>query len=90
MYWYFAMTTLKIDVWWKKYLTRMQIIQFIIDVIVCLYCLAVYELHQLNLSSKTCNGKRSAAIFGVALLASYLFLFVDFYKKSYGRVVKSN
>lgn len=82
------MTSLKIDVWWKKYLTKMQIIQFIIDVIVCLYCLIVYELHQMNYISATCNGKRSAAIFGVVLLASYLLLFVDFYKKSYKSDVK--
>lgn len=89
MYWYFAMTCLKINVWWKKYLTGLQIAQFIIDVGFCCYALGVYELNQANLVEKTCNGSRAAGIFGIGLLFSYLLLFVDFYKKSYTPTTKN-
>jgi len=32
-----------------------------------------------------CSGSESAAYFGAALLTSYLFLFIDFYIRTYNR-----
>jgi fatty acid elongase 3 len=35
-----------------------------------------------------CSGKESAAVFGCALLSSYLGLFIDFYFQTYKTPVK--
>ncbi|KAI9136055.1 ELO family [Paraphysoderma sedebokerense] len=37
MYWYYALSTLGVRVWWKKYLTTLQITQFVIDLGVIYY-----------------------------------------------------
>jgi fatty acid elongase 3 len=42
MYAYYAMQSISSrEVWWKKYLTSLQITQFIIDIIVIIFCMAV-------------------------------------------------
>ena len=32
---YYMLSALRINVWWKKYLTQLQILQFVIDIIAC-------------------------------------------------------
>lgn len=41
MYYYYAVTTLGYKVWWKRHLTTMQIVQFVIDVVVCSWATAL-------------------------------------------------
>lgn len=84
MYWYYAMASIGIYPWWKKYLTTMQIIQFIIDIVFCYFCLAVLLLHDNGTINYDCHGTKNAAIFGSLLLTSYLWLFIDFFRKTYG------
>uniref|UniRef100_A0A6T6P560 Elongation of fatty acids protein n=1 Tax=Timspurckia oligopyrenoides TaxID=708627 RepID=A0A6T6P560_9RHOD len=81
MYYYYAMSALKIRVWWKQYLTTIQIMQFVIDVIACAYAYSIFILAGMNYSA--CYGTQIGAITGILILASYLLLFVRFYLVTY-------
>mmetsp|Transcript_4849 Transcript_4849/g.14622 ORF Transcript_4849/g.14622 Transcript_4849/m.14622 type:complete len:275 (+) Transcript_4849:224-1048(+) len=81
MYYYYAMAALKIRVWWKKYLTTLQIIQFVIGVGAAVYCYGKYLLSNFDYSK--CNGTDVGAVTGIAILVSYLILFVQFYFQTY-------
>lgn len=103
MYWYYFQAARGVRVWWKEWVTRIQIIQFVIDLgfvyfasytfvpslafLMCRYFASNYFSYLPN--NGTCAGEEFAAIFGCALLSSYLFLFIGFYAATYqkkGRV----
>lgn len=95
-YYYYA-TAGGAKIWWKKYLTSLQITQFVIDLFVVYFaceCRSIL-LHRRKLMRQfpaythfamvrfkklptmgDCAGSEDAAIFGVSLLTSYLFLFI--------------
>jgi len=77
MYYYYYATAGGAKIWWKKYLTSLQITQFVIDLF------AVYYAAYHKFFTGQCSGTTSAALSGVGLLTSYLFLFVDFYLRTY-------
>ncbi|BGP12818.1 hypothetical protein JCM10213_008079 [Rhodosporidiobolus nylandii] len=86
MYYYYFMTAAGYKIWWKRYLTTLQITQFVIDLFTVYfasysYFSATYWPNFPTMGS--CAGTEGAAIFGCALLTSYLFLFIAFYKKTY-------
>ncbi|KAI8367471.1 GNS1/SUR4 family-domain-containing protein [Radiomyces spectabilis] len=86
MYYYYFRTAAGHKIWWKKYLTTMQITQFIIDLFVIYFCTYTYFAytywpHLPNMGS--CAGTEASALFGCALLSSYLFLFINFYRLTY-------
>ncbi|KAI5481200.1 fatty acid elongase 2 [Pseudohyphozyma bogoriensis] len=86
MYYYYGMSTAGYKIWWKKYLTTMQITQFVIDLAVVYF--ASYTLFSSRYAPSlphcgSCAGTEGAAFFGCALLTSYLYLFIDFYRKTY-------
>ncbi|KAL0080104.1 GNS1/SUR4 family-domain-containing protein [Phycomyces blakesleeanus] len=86
MYYYYFRTAAGAKIWWKKYLTTMQITQFIIDLFAIYFCTytyftATYWPHLPNMGS--CAGTETSAIFGCALLSSYLLLFINFYRITY-------
>lgn len=87
MYYYYFRTASGAKVWWKKYLTTMQIIQFVIDLIVIYSCTYSYYAYTYTNSAfpnfGTCAGTESAAAFGCAILTSYLLLFINFYRITY-------
>ncbi|KAL0083701.1 GNS1/SUR4 family-domain-containing protein [Phycomyces blakesleeanus] len=86
MYYYYFRTSSGAKIWWKKYLTSMQITQFVIDLLVvytCSYTYYAYNYAQILPNFGNCAGKESAAIFGCSLLTSYLFLFINFYRLTY-------
>ena len=83
MYSYYLLSSWHIKVWWKRYLTLFQIVQFIVDLTVCLYCSL-----QLESVPKTCEGTRLAAYSGVGIIGSYFFLFIHFYIQNYKRKEK--
>lgn len=62
----------------------MQIVQFILDIGFCYYCTAALVLHENGQLPYPCHGSRAAAYFGSGLLTSYLWLFIDFFRKTYG------
>lgn len=92
MYYYYYATAGGAKIWWKKYLTSMQIIQFVIDLFVVYfgtYSHFVYAYYPSLPLLGNCAGAESSAIFGCALLTSYLGLFINFYIQTYKAPVRS-
>ncbi|KDQ63549.1 hypothetical protein JAAARDRAFT_147988 [Jaapia argillacea MUCL 33604] len=87
MYYYYYATAGGARIWWKKYLTTMQIVQFIIDLVAVYF--GTYSYYAANYFKDTwphyatCAGTEGAAVFGCALLTSYLGLFINFYIQTY-------
>jgi len=80
MYYYFLASTLGFDVWWKKYLTSAQIVQFCLDLV----GIGTWWYYFLGLK-KQCSGSIEALLFANFVLGSFLLLFVNFYRKTYQR-----
>ncbi|KAJ1728116.1 Fatty acyl-CoA elongase/Polyunsaturated fatty acid specific elongation enzyme [Coemansia biformis] len=89
MYFYYFLASCKIYPWWKKYVTTLQIVQFIIDlgfVYFCTYQLIASRYYPTILPHcGDCAGTETAAVFGCALLSSYLLLFVQFFQRTYSK-----
>ncbi|KAJ1799159.1 Fatty acyl-CoA elongase/Polyunsaturated fatty acid specific elongation enzyme [Coemansia sp. RSA 2399] len=89
MYFYYFLASCSIYPWWKKYVTTLQITQFIIDlgfVYFCTYQLIASRYYPNTLPFLgTCAGTEEAAIFGCALLSSYLLLFIQFFQRTYSK-----
>ncbi|CDO71575.1 hypothetical protein BN946_scf184911.g45 [Trametes cinnabarina] len=86
MYYYYFATAGGARIWWKKYLTTFQIVQFIIDLFIVYF--ATYSYYAAtyfpNLPTYgSCAGTERAALFGCGLLSSYLLLFIQFYIQTY-------
>ncbi|PXF45183.1 putative elongation of fatty acids protein [Gracilariopsis chorda] len=77
MYYYYAMAAVGVKVWWKKYITQAQIIQFIIDLT------ATWPYPFLYFSASGCSGSMRGWLFGQAVGLSFFKLFRDFYLQSY-------
>ncbi|CAH7683720.1 ELO family [Phakopsora pachyrhizi] len=71
--------------WYKKALTSLQISQFVIDLFIVYFASYSYFAAEYGdwPTMGTCTGSEGAALFGCALLTSYLFLFIAFYRKTY-------
>ncbi|TFL06547.1 elongase of fatty acids ELO [Pterulicium gracile] len=90
MYYYYYATAGGAKIWWKKYLTLMQIVQFVIDINAVYFgtyshFAAARWPHLPHLGN--CAGTEDAAIFGCLLLTSYLGLFINFYFQTYKKPV---
>lgn len=92
MYWYYFLAARGIRVWWKEWVTRFQIIQFILDLGFVYF--ATYQklvLHFLPNHTDIfpvcgdCAGHLYSAYSGCAILSSYLVLFIAFYIDVYKR-----
>jgi len=84
MYLYYCLHALGIDVWWKRYLTVAQIVQFVVAIIGCLGGLIPRSLWSLGFTMfPACHGEFTYSFFGVGVLASYLVLFIQMYKQNY-------
>ncbi|KAF8308865.1 elongase of fatty acids ELO [Clavulina sp. PMI_390] len=92
MYYYYYATAGGAKIWWKKYLTSMQITQFVIDLGVVYFARTSFIMWQRLVFRgyvpnwiffDNCAGSEPAAYFGAGLLTSYLFLFIDFYIRTY-------
>ncbi|CAE6493185.1 unnamed protein product [Rhizoctonia solani] len=90
MYYYYWATAGGRKIWASraplKYLTTMQITQFVIDLFAVYF--ASYSYFSTTYwpflpTMGTCSGTEGAALFGCGLLTSYLFLFIDFYIRTY-------
>ncbi|KAJ1912320.1 Fatty acyl-CoA elongase/Polyunsaturated fatty acid specific elongation enzyme [Mycoemilia scoparia] len=85
MYYYYFLASRGKRVWWKKYITIIQITQFVLDVAIThyffyhIYIAPAFGLPYLDY----CQGTTSAALFGCALIWSYLVLFIQFFNKTY-------
>ncbi|ORX53925.1 GNS1/SUR4 membrane protein [Hesseltinella vesiculosa] len=88
MYYYYFRTASGAKIWWKRYLTTMQIVQFIIDLFViyfCTYTYFSYTYYPFLPNKGSCAGTETSALFGCALLSSYLLLFINFYRITYNK-----
>lgn len=83
MYYYYMCAILKIDLWWKKYMTQFQIVQFCLDISACL----VSAYMNSNLQATTCSSweKMWPNAVALAIVMSYLLLFIQFYFQTYRR-----
>jgi fatty acid elongase 3 len=82
MYFYYMCSALRIRLPFKQSVTIFQILQFVIDLYV------VYTAAVKVILSQACSGSYRAAVHGVFILTSYLFLFVDFYNVTYSKKPK--
>jgi len=91
MYWYYFQSARGIKIWWKQYITMLQILQFVIDLGFIYFASYTYFSSQYfpwlpTLGS--CAGKEFAAFSGMAVISSYLVLFIGFYISTYKKPVK--
>ncbi|KAF7846124.1 hypothetical protein BT93_L5217 [Corymbia citriodora subsp. variegata] len=88
MYWYFFQAARGISIWWKKYITILQISQFVLDLGFIYFATYTYVAHTYAPSLPhvgKCGETRQefAAFTGCAILSSYLVLFILFYFTTY-------
>ncbi|KAK4137639.1 fatty acid elongase [Trichocladium antarcticum] len=86
MYWYYFQSARGIRIWWKEWITRLQIIQFVIDlgfVYFASYTYFTSAYFDWMPSYGKCAGEEFAAFSGIGILSSYLFLFISFYFATY-------
>ncbi|KAF9890663.1 hypothetical protein FE257_005794 [Aspergillus nanangensis] len=86
MYWYYFQSARGVRIWWKQYITILQIAQFLIDIGFIYFASYTYfSSHYFpwapNMGS--CQGEEYAAFSGVLIISSYLLLFLSFYSKTY-------
>jgi fatty acid elongase 3 len=86
MYWYYFQSARGVRIWWKEWITRLQIIQFVIDLgfvyfASWTYFTSTYFPWLPNMGQ--CAGEEFAAFSGMAIISSYLFLFISFYIATY-------
>lgn len=88
MYWYYFLAARGIRVWWKEWVTRFQIIQFVLDIGFIYF--AVWQKFASDFYPSLphcgkCVGSTTATFSGCAIISSYLFLFIAFYIEVYRR-----
>jgi len=87
MYFYYFQTARGVKVWWKQYITILQIGQFVIDLAVIYFAFYTHYTHEfkMNLPNMgSCHAKSLLGpVTGAVTLSSYLVLFVVFYAATY-------
>ncbi|KAI1076039.1 GNS1/SUR4 membrane protein [Whalleya microplaca] len=86
MYWYYFQSARGIRIWWKEWITRLQIIQFIIDIGFIYFASYTYftsTYFPWMPNAGECAGEEFAAFCGIAAITSYLVLFISFYLATY-------
>ncbi|KAL9052428.1 MAG: hypothetical protein Q9162_005397 [Coniocarpon cinnabarinum] len=93
MYWYYFQAARGIRIWWKQYITIMQIVQFVVDLgfvyfASYTYFTSTYFPYMPNMGR--CAGEEFAAFAGMGILSSYLLLFISFYLATYKKPQKKS
>lgn len=84
MYYYYAASAIGINIWWKKYITVMQIWQFVVDLVG--NSTTYYYINK----GITCSCTLESWIFGQSILLSFLILFLNFFRKTYAEKKSSH
>ena len=93
MYGYYALASIGVRCPWKQLVTTGQIVQFVIDVVVCIY--GIYH-HYIHLYAprmpyvRYCHREPAAAFARLGILVSYLVLFIFFYRDTYKKAPKAD
>lgn len=86
MYWYYFQAARGVRIWWKQYITMLQIVQFVLDLGFVYFASYTYfssaYFPKLPTRGK-CAGEEFAAFAGMGILSSYLLLFISFYFATY-------
>jgi len=77
MYYYYAISAMGRTVWWKKYITLMQIIQFVMDMSANVIGFIYYY------GGQDCSGALWSWWFGQIILFTFLILFLNFWRHTY-------
>lgn len=88
MYWYYFQSARGVRIWWKEWVTRLQIIQFVIDlgfVYFASYTYFTFTYWPWMPNWGSCAGREFAAWSGIVILSSYLVLFISFYFATYAK-----
>jgi len=80
MYYYYYLAEKGIQVWWKKYITKIQIVQFVVDM-----SLHFMWYYYAQVKGHDCSGDIYIYHFGNFVIMSFLLLFIKFYIDSYKR-----
>ncbi|KAI9682425.1 MAG: hypothetical protein M1829_000217 [Trizodia sp. TS-e1964] len=86
MYWYYFQSARGIRIWWKEWITRLQIAQFVIDLGFVYYASYTYFTSTYFTwmpNAGRCAGEEFAALSGMGIISSYLLLFISFYFATY-------
>ncbi|KAK1636267.1 GNS1/SUR4 family protein [Colletotrichum phormii] len=87
MYWYYFQTARGVKVWWKQWITVLQITQFVLDLGFVYFgfydVFADTYFKEILPHVGRCGGEFYAAMTGGAILTSYLVLFIMFYITTY-------
>jgi fatty acid elongase 3 len=67
------------DVWWRRYLTSIQIVQFVIDIVTSLFFPYFYFM------GIPCKGKMEVWLVANFTGFSFFLLFLDFYYNAYSK-----
>eukprot|EP00050_Salpingoeca_kvevrii_P001218 m.165239 g.165239 ORF g.165239 m.165239 type:complete len:375 (+) comp10326_c0_seq1:1203-2327(+) len=80
MYYYYLQTTLGRKVWWKKYLTSAQIVQFCTGLVF----VGLNVFYHFTLDSG-CTENLWTSLFSTSVNVSFILLFAAFYKRNYSK-----
>jgi len=86
MYWYYFQAARGVRIWWKQYITMLQIVQFVLDLGFVYFASYTYFSSTYFPHLPTCGrcaGEEFAAFAGMGILSSYLLLFISFYFATY-------
>jgi hypothetical protein len=87
LYAYYGLYELQVDIWWKKYLTTVQITQFMVALLASVGAMLMRIVWTLTPRAwglgYPCTGSWSGSYFGLAIIVSYLVLFVRLYQQKY-------
>lgn len=78
MYFYYAVSTMGYNPWWKKYITVFQIVQFVTDITA-----NTIGFYYHFTTDHACSGSLASWSFGQGVLVSFLVLFLNFFSKTY-------
>jgi len=77
MYYYYCLRSVGRVVWWRKYITQMQLVQFVLD-----NCSSLPFVY-FRLRGVRCAGTWAAWAAGNAVGFSFFLLFLHFYRSTY-------
>lgn len=86
MYWYYFQSARGIRIPWKEWITRLQILQFVVDIGFIYFASYTYftsTYFPYIPNAGNCAGEEFAAFSGMAIITSYLVLFISFYIATY-------